>query len=321
MERSITIVNPTVGKPVPTPPVPPPLVGEDWQVPYFSQINGPWVNDRINNNGAAGCKSTIGKIGCALTSLAMLYQHYGVNYNPRTLNACLGGAACPLNWGHGLVSSCSAGRVRFISRPGFSYPALEQHLRNGPVILELRRSDGYMHFVVVLGGRGSDPRNYRVNDPGVRQGANQTLAVTMASFRGYSPAGMRIYTGIRPTALPTIEEATELPSLQAPQPQQTVPITGAIALYRNTQTEMVLELAAQSSAGTVAEMRVWTEHHPSPIWQPFAQYVSVPLDDAYYVQYRDTAGNTSAVISASIPEAPEAIDDNTLKVYLPLLRR
>jgi hypothetical protein len=133
---------------------------------------------------------------------------------------------------------------------------------------------------------------------------------------------MRIYTGTHPTSmLFAANDHHDIASLTAPMPTQATPVTGALALYRNTETEMVVELAAASTAGTVTEMRVWTQQNTSEIWQPFASYVQLPLDTTYYVQFRDPAGNTSAVITTAVPSAPATTQDTTIRVYLPLLRR
>lgn len=88
----------------------------------------------------------------------------------------------------------------------------------------------------------------------------------------------------------------------------------------NLEEGVVLELAAQSSAGAVTDMRIWTAQQPSDIWQPFSSYVQVHLDSAFYVQFRDAAGNTSDVIEAGVPVALSAnIQSDMQHVYLPLV--
>lgn len=253
----------------------------------------------------------------------MLARFYGADKNPGTMNSCLGNVACPLYWSSSKVHTCSSGKVTWVEWPGFSYTRLEQELTKGPVILELKRRDGNLHFIVVLGGSRSDPGNYSVNDPGVKNGARTTLSKSLAIFKGYSPSSMRLYTGtpaVARTERPASLSET-LPRLSSPQPSTDEPVTGALALYRNTETDMVLELAAQSRAGEVTEMQVWTDQHASEGWQPFAAFVRVPLDTTYYVQYRDTAGNTSSEIRVDLPSAPESIQESMHQVYLPMLIR
>jgi hypothetical protein len=250
----------------------------------------------------------------------MIFKFYGANHDPGTLNSCLGGVACPLSWSSPKVVSCSGGKVTWIGKPSFSYAQLEQELKSRPVILELKKGD-YQHFVVVLKGSGSDPQNYIVNDPGVKMGIREKLSDTLKIFKGYTPSGMRLYSGTPAyTAADTQPVATLLP-LASPQPSAGEIITGAITLYRNTEMGMALELAAQSSAGNITDMLIWTDQHPSTIWQPFAQYVSVPLDGEFYAQFRDAAGNTSAIVKTGIPTAPGSIQQDLSLIYLPLIKR
>jgi hypothetical protein len=316
ISRAVTIANQTVATPTEPPPPPAPAPGS-WNVPYFSQGDPRWGGQIMQT-----CRLSIRTHGCALTSMSMIYQFYGVNNSPAALNSCYGSTACPLIWSGSRLLPCSGGKVTWAGWPAFSWQRLEQELRSRPVILELRRADGYMHFVVVLGGSGNDPRNYLVNDPGVRAGARTTLAATMAHFRGYVPASMRLFSGT-PAVASTTQLAAEQPAaLQAPRLAADEVITGTVELYRNTETTMVLELAAQSSAGGVTQMRVWTEQNPSEVWQPIAQFVEVPLDTAYYVQFRDEAGNTSVIVSTGAPAASPEIEQPPLQeVYLPVLRR
>jgi hypothetical protein len=300
--------------PQPTPPIPSPT---ERQVHYYWQGDPAWGGNTIG-----ACGNNIRNIGCALTSLAMIYRYYGADHNPGTLNACLGAVACPLYWGSPRVSNCSGGKVRFVqSVTSFNYARLDAELQKGPVILELRNGQGWMHFIVVISGSGGNPANYIVNDPGVKAGGRTTLSRTMAIFKGYNPAGLRLYTGT-----PALTTAAELASaeptrLESPLPSANEPVTGTMVLYRNTETEMVLELAAQSSGSTVTEMRVWTEQNPSDVWQPLADFVSAPLDSTYYVQFRDSNGQESAVISAGVPVVDEAIDRTDERLYLPLVVR
>ncbi|ACL25958.1 peptidoglycan DD-metalloendopeptidase family protein [Chloroflexus aggregans] len=316
--------------PIPTPPPPPTPAPNVWRVPYYSQYDPRWSGQMMNRPSyATDCNYTIGRIGCALTSLTMVARYYGVDHNPGTMNSCLGAHACPLYWSSPQVRTCTNNKLRWVKWPAFSYPNLEAELRKGPVILELQKSDGNMHFIVVLGGSGSNPANYTVHDPGLRNGAYTTLANALSYWRNYRPSSMRIYTGT-PAPLPAslAEEATDSASqaaevdpiepLASPPLLNGTTITGAIAPYRNTSTEMVLELAAQSAAGTVTEMRVWTNAEQSNIWQPFSRYVTAPLAGTYYVQFRDSAGNTSVVFSTGLPQARRL---NIYTTFIPMTAR
>jgi hypothetical protein len=309
-ERTFT-VGP-VGTPTPQPQ--PPVVEGDWKVPYYWQGDPRWGSHKIG-----ACNNTIAPVGCALTSLAMVFKFYGAAHDPGTLNSCLGAQACPLYWGHAKIRDCSGGKVTWREWPAFSYARLEQELKKGPVILEINKS-GYSHFVVVVKGSGTNPANYIVNDPGVKGGERQTLSRTLALFPGYLPHSLRLYSGTPAYSAATAFTDVPLP-LESPSPSANEPVTGAIELYRNTETEMVLELAAQSSAGTVTDMLIWTDKHPSNIWQPFAPYVSVPLDGVYYAQFRDSTGKLSAIVKVSTPSAPWDIQQPMGQLLLPFVTR
>ncbi|XSG76454.1 C39 family peptidase [Herpetosiphon llansteffanensis] len=295
----------------PTPPPPPtPSPNPPWNVPFFWQADPRWAGNRIG-----ACTNTIGNVGCALTSVAMIFQFYGSDKNPGTLNTCLGNDACGMNWPSPKILPCSNNKVRFVERiNGFTYARLEQELRQGPVILELSRS-GSQHFIVVLGGSGTNPANYMVNDPGLKSGQRTTLSRTLAWFRG-SPSGMRIY---RRNGALNIEPAIEpvAPSSITLQATQNEVITGSITLFSNTETEMFLELAASSNAGSITEMQLWTDQQASDVWQPFSQYVSMPIANTYYARFRDSNNNVSPMIQISLPSAPDTIDEEL--VYLPFV--
>ena len=303
----VTLATPVV------PPAAPPLVAGVWDVPFYAQGATQWGSATIGT-----CGDTIHNVGCALTSLAMIFQYYGANQDPGTLNRCMGTAACPLAWGSPTVKSCSGGKVVWDSWPGFSYPGLEQALQRGPVILEIAQGDA-MHFIVVVGGSGSDPHNYTINDPGVKNGLRTTLSNTLASHKGYAPVSMRLYRGAAGLVQASGTRELAPARLVSPQPAAGEVITGTLALYRNTETAMTLELAAQSSAGAITEMLIWTDQHANDTWQPFSAYVDVPLDGAFSVKFRDASGNMSAPMTTSVPSAPSSIQQDA--VYLPFIRR
>lgn len=297
-------------KTVPPPPPPPPSP-DMWNVPYYWQGDPQW-----GKNPIGACNNNINNVGCALTSLAMIFQYYGANHNPGTLNSCLGTDACPLYWGSKKVSSCSSNKVAWVSWPTFSYSRLEQELKSRPVILDIGNS---VHFVVVLSGSGNDPRNYIVNDPGVKNGVRMKLSETLAHHVGAAPFSMRLYSGTPAFMTAATQLATSLSPLVSPQPLAGEIITGTVVLYRNTETKMTLELAAQSTAGTITEMQVWTDQTANDVWQPFTSYVEIPLGREYYARFRDAAGNTSTVVKVSVPIATPDIQIDLSSIYLPFI--
>ncbi|WP_298816264.1 carboxypeptidase regulatory-like domain-containing protein [Chloroflexus sp.] len=308
------------GRPVPPPsPAPPPSTG--WRVPFFAQADSQWGNARMQT-----CNLRIADVGCALTSLAMLLNSYGASTNPGALNSCLGSVACPLYWGHSNVRTCSGNRVSFREWPAFSYAKLEAALRDGPAILELSNPrTGYMHFVIVISGSGANPANYVAHDPGRRNGANKPLSEVINFWRtynnfGFEPRSLRLYNGTPTRASLSSELQAELPPLEAPELAAGEVVGGAAVLYDVGQNALILELAAQSSAGSVTEMRIWTSAQASDRWQPFARYVEVPMHQRIFVQFRDARGNTSAVIEARVPVAPAAVSiSHTL--FVPIVIR
>ncbi len=316
--RRVTFSNAEVVPPPPPPP-PPPIGETIWPVPYYWQGDPQWKSEKLG-----GYCDIINNVGCAVTSLAMVFQYYGVNHNPKTLNTCIGSNACYLPWGGEDVKRCGGGKVTWAGWPLYNntnpqlvYPLLEQELKSRPVILEIRNG-GYLHFIVVLGGSGSDPKNYTVNDPGMKGGGGIKLSQTLAAFK-MTPSSMRLYSGTPAFKTADIQLAAPLPPLVSPQPLAGEIITGTVVLYRSTETDMTLELAAQSTAGAITEMKVWTDQTANDVWQPFTSYVAIPLGNEYYAQFRDAAGNTSAIVKVGIPVAPASIQADLSSIYLPLI--
>jgi hypothetical protein len=303
--------------------VPPPLVPAPvpCDVPFFWQSDPRWKNDKLG--ACTGVCSTIGPCGCALTSTAMVFKYYGVDTDPGRLGKCLGAAACHLQWGK--APDCSGGKVSWgrSSWPAFSWSALEAELRQGrPAILQLNliKDPSQLHFVVAVSGSGTRAQDYVVNDPGMKGGATVPLSAVLA--RGYKPpTSMRLYAGQRncPQSVAGIMPAA-IPKLQAPSPTAVDGVTGTVVLFRNTDDRMTLELAAQSLAGEVSQMRVWSDANPDETWQTFAPFVELPLSERFYVQFRDTEGNETGVISEGFNPAGSPPEGTPYEVMLPMVR-
>ncbi|MBD3216364.1 MAG: hypothetical protein GF311_27370 [Candidatus Lokiarchaeota archaeon] len=99
----------------------------------------------------------------------------------------------------------------------------------------------------------------------------------------------------------------------------TQPVTGSIVPYRNTELTMTLELEAQSLEGDVEELLIWTDSISNTIWQPFTEYVALPLSEEYFVQFRDDADSVSDVITAY--SDPLASPPELRVIFLPLILR
>ena len=308
-------------QPVP-PPQPPP--GGSCPVPFFWQEDPLWKNHPLRTGGYGTCSSycgTIGNCGCTLTSSTMIFKYYGAHttksgttMNPANLSDYMGIYACPFTWGTG--NSCANNKVTHRS-VGWSWTVLEQELAQGrPVILTLKRTGG-SHYVVAVSGSGNTAQGYLVNDPALKQGTRVTLSAVLAR-RNYWVAGMHLYSG---TPDCQTLNSNELNVLNNPTFTLSVaePITGSAILYRNTEITMTLELAAQSLNGTITEMLIWTNSISNTTWQPFTEYVALPLSEQYSVQFRDDAGTVSEVISEfSDPiEGPPELN----LIFLPLILR
>ena len=168
--------------------------------PFFSQMDPLWSGDPMGVSGF-----TIGEIGCAMTSTAMVLKYYGVGTDPGVLNAWLsshdgytsGGA---LNWDK--PDEYSEGKIQHIHSSefwSFSSPStkhwnrLDQELNHGcPVIVRVDSdpSPSYSeHWVLVTHKSGSD---YFINDPlDLSQVSGKTLSAYDDSF-----FGMRFYHSI-----------------------------------------------------------------------------------------------------------------------------
>ncbi|HHW46334.1 MAG TPA: SH3 domain-containing protein [Clostridiales bacterium] len=124
-------------------------------VPKYSQIDSRWSGHKIAN-------STIAKIGCATTSLAMTESYRtGTTIYPdamaKRLSYTPDGA---VYWPSNYVSSTSSNYLENI------YALLKA---GKPVIVGGKKSNGSMHFVVVtgfIGGNTLAASNFTVNDSG-----------------------------------------------------------------------------------------------------------------------------------------------------------
>jgi hypothetical protein len=314
-------VKTSPAQPVP-PPQPPP--GGSCPVPFFWQQDPRWKNHPLRTGGYGTCSPTcriIGNCGCTLTSATMIFDYYGANttrngktMNPPNLSDCMGKYACPFTWGTG--NWCASNKVsqRSVS---FSWSVLEHELSNGrPVMLRLTRPGG-AHYVVAVSGSGRSAQGYLVNDPALKQGKRVRLSAVLAR-RNYTPKGMHLYAGtpdcqmINDNGMSGLDQTVyDLSSTQ--------PVTGSIVPYRNTELTMTLELEAQSLEGDVEELLIWTDSISNTIWQPFTEYVALPLSEEYFVQFRDDADSVSDVITAY--SDPLASPPELRVIFLPLILR
>jgi len=173
------------------------------KVPLLSQNDPQWRNEQLGT-----CKGTyLGypnpankantAAGCAVTSLAMVYNYYHPGYtDPGKLNVALrikGGYAgtypdlCLLYWSKLNSIGVNAPNARYQNylpseRKNDFFANIDRELANGdPVIACVRCSVTDMHFVVIVGKDRLG--NYIINDPwrGVR------CTLDKSPFRGHPP--------------------------------------------------------------------------------------------------------------------------------------
>ncbi len=149
-------------------------------VPARSQQDSNWKD--IPLNGCPG--QTIGSAGCALVSVAMVFQYYGGSYEPDDLNSCLGEHACEMDWPYAAAHCKGGATVNWIGRyDSANWSVIDTMLANGHP--PIATSGG--HFYVVTGGSGQNPNNYTINDP--------WDGTTYKKMSAYGFIGIRRYSG------------------------------------------------------------------------------------------------------------------------------
>jgi hypothetical protein len=331
-----------IAEPIAVPVTPPPPPKGTCLVPFFSQIDPQWQTHPLRtarpNRCTADC-GTIGACGCTLTSAAMILSFYGQAVDPQLLSDRLGTAACMFQWERSVLQS--DGKVTNFTKMDFSWEQLDTELNQNrrPVMLEMHRMCPgrndivcKTHWVVVLSGHGDDPANYIINDPGRRDGARRRLNSYLGTR--WEPVSLTVYDGQSPCSLTAATAALNAPLQAAPvvvdpvSPisdtaaltitntlEATTLITGTALVYDTTDVTMTLDLDAQSSAGAVTEMLIWTDTLPSDTWQPFSRYVAVPRSERTYVQFRDAGGSTSDRIVAYASQSPDALQLSSTCVF------
>jgi hypothetical protein len=138
-------------------------------VPLYLQGDPKWGHDYL-----AWAPRTLGQVGCAVSSAAMVMQYYGIDTDPGRLNIFLranGGydENNDLLWPG--PAALAPDRVRHVYEDLPSYYLIDSNLlRGNPVIIRLRLPSGWTHFVVIMGKQGFD---YLIRDPssaGLRKG-------------------------------------------------------------------------------------------------------------------------------------------------------
>lgn len=138
-------------------------------VPLFRQGDDRWRSDLLGPT-----ENTLGAEGCALTSAAMVLASYGIDTDPKRLNAFLmtNDGYTPQGWIYWeKAAELAPDKVRHVYEDLPSYQLIDSNLHAGnPVIVRLRYPHGVTHFVVIAGKDGFD---YLTRDPGA--GASKGL--------------------------------------------------------------------------------------------------------------------------------------------------
>lgn len=139
-------------------------VCDDWGC-YYNQRDSQWGSNALN-----GTQYSIASVGCLMTSMAMIYTHYGhKDVTPMSINSNGGNfsgiPAALLNFS---ISANGASSSR--SRLGSSSAAIPDTISD-PVIVGISYDGGPLpdHFVVLISGSGG---NYQMNDPFTPNGHN-----------------------------------------------------------------------------------------------------------------------------------------------------
>jgi len=318
-------------------------------IPFFSQVDDNWKNHplRTTPNGCSAYCSTIGHCGCTLTSAAMVFNTYGASTNPPQLSDCMNTSACPYAWATG--ATCSQGKAKWVSRPGFSWATLDQQLNQNhrPILLGMCKKGtcqydndndpetySQTHWVVVLNGQGSDPANYRIHDPAFKCGANIPLSTRSGDwefswigiYEGNIPCSSLIALtppcvsrGANPQPVQFNSDQSANDAMPSPTISSSSVVSGTVWIYTRTELTMTVEITAASSIGNITDMLIWSDTMSNTTWQSFTPFVWLPVSDMVYASFRDNLGNVTDVYSDTInplgpPNAP-------LQVFLPLIRR
>ncbi|MBE3123843.1 MAG: cadherin domain-containing protein, partial [Planctomycetes bacterium] len=190
-------------------------------VPLFGQTDPAWANDPMVDSSSGLTVGTIQQYGCAMTCTAMLAKYYGVETDPKQLNAWLNthqgyvnGAnlvwAKPAEYTGGLMTYEDSFRWSspYPYNDNDHWSDLKAQLDQGyPVIVEV---DAYpstpaldQHWVLVtgfLGGSTTSPSSYAINDP--RDGTTATLDRYYDGPYDNTFFGIRVYHGVASANLP-----------------------------------------------------------------------------------------------------------------------
>lgn len=159
--------------------IPPKNKAVSLAVPYFKQTDSRWSWIEIGNSG-----KTIGKIGCATTSIAMIESYRkGYNIYPDTMSKKL--------------SYSSSGNLYWptdykitLSQDGYLQRIYDSLSQGKPVLFGAKNRYGTQHWIVITGFSGDKltPSCFTINDPG------SSTRKTLADFSSSYPYFYKFFT-------------------------------------------------------------------------------------------------------------------------------
>jgi hypothetical protein len=131
------------------------------ETPSYQQNDDRWKDEKIGGSG-----EKLGDVGCAICSLAMALDHFGIHYTPKELNDQLK-ANDGYTWRGWLkwqaISTITDNKitVEAVRKPSHADidAALKSHY---PVVVKLLINRTIPHWVLVVGKQGT---NYLMRDP------------------------------------------------------------------------------------------------------------------------------------------------------------
>ncbi len=134
---------------------------------YYSQRDSLWFYDNIGNS-----TEVLGRVGCLITSWAMVISHYGKTVKPSDI----AGSTSPfyLDTAYMVFSGWNVNGVT-VSRTSIGKDKIDEELNAGrPLIVGLNTSAG-THFIVLKGKNGDE---YIMNDPYMENGFDKPFLKT-----------------------------------------------------------------------------------------------------------------------------------------------
>jgi len=131
------------------------------ETPSYMQNDDRWKDEKIGGSG-----ERLGDVGCAICSLAMALDHFGIRYTPKELNDQLK-ANNGYTWRGWLkwqaISTITGNKIMVETVPKPSHADIDTALRkSNPVAVKLLINGTIPHWVLIVGKQGT---NYLMRDP------------------------------------------------------------------------------------------------------------------------------------------------------------